>query len=148
MHLGLIKDRLPQALEKTETKMCYLLSAHVLPETTLFIMSNYIPFDQGAVDLAVAGKELGSPKDGTYSFDVAIPQTYAVVSESGVTAGTLDGAPYVGAVRLAAGKHVFHRTAGGGRAAIFLDRAATEGFHPLFDASERFIKKEQIGRKT
>ena len=148
MHLGLIKDTLPQALEKTETKVCYLFSAHVLPDTTLFIMSNYIPFDQGALDLAVAGKELGTPADdGTYSFDVAIPQTYAVVSESGVTAGTLDGAPYLGAVRLAAGRHVFHRTSGGGRVAIFLDRALAEGFHPLFDASEKFVKMEQTGKK-
>jgi hypothetical protein len=148
MRLGLMKDNLPGALEQTDTKMCYLFSAHILPETTLFILSNYIPFDQGALDLGVAGKELGSPSaDGTYSFDVAIPQTYAVVSESGATGGTLDGVPYLAPVRLERGRHLFHRTSGAGRAAIILDRAAAEGFHPLFDASEKFIKAEQSGKK-
>jgi hypothetical protein len=147
MRLGLIKDTLPEALEKTETKVCYLFSAHVLHETTLFILSNYIPFDQEALDLGVAGKELAPSADSSYAFDVAIPATYAVVSESGTTAGALDGAPYLGPVRLAAGHHLFHRTSGGGRAAIFLDRALADGFHPLFDASEKFIKIEQTGKK-
>jgi hypothetical protein len=27
--------------------------------------------------------------------------------------------------------------------AIFLDRALADGFHPLFDASERFVEKEK-----
>jgi hypothetical protein len=147
MRLGLIPDHLQEALVKKETKMCYLFSAHILPETTRFILTNYISFDEGALDLGVAGKELGMASvDGTYSFDVAIPATYAVVSESGTTAGTLDGATYVEPVRLEAGHHVFHRTSGGGRAAIFLDRAQAEGFHPLFDVSEKFFAKEQTGK--
>jgi hypothetical protein len=149
MRMGLIKDTLPQALEKTETKVCYLYSAHIIPETNRFILTNYIPFDTEALDLGVAGKELPKPAaDGTYAFDVAIPTTYAVVSESGTTAGTLDGAPYAGPVRIEAGHHLFHRTAGRGRVAIFLDRALAEGFHPLFDASEKFIRIDENGKHS
>jgi len=141
VRLGLIKDDLVAKLEKTETPMCYLFSAHVLTDATRFIFANYMPFDPAALDLAVAGKELGAPSpDGTYSFDVAISQTYAVVSETGVTAGTLDGLPYTGPVRLAAGHHLFHRTAGGGRAAILLARAVAEGFQPQYDASEKLAR--------
>jgi hypothetical protein len=144
MRLGLIKENLPADLARTETRMCYLSAAHLLPEANRFIVANYISFDPGALGLGVAGKELGAPSaDGTYSFDVAIPGNYAVVSETGTTAGTLDGAPYAGPLRLEAGHHTFHRTAGAGRAAIFLDRALAAGFHPLFDASEKIIAQER-----
>lgn len=144
IRLGLIQDRLPEALEKTGTQVCYLYAAHILPASSLFIVCNYMPFDPGGIDLGVAGKELGKPSaDGTFSFDVAIPATYALVSETGVTAGTLDGAPYLGPLRLEPGHHAFHRTSGTGREAIFLARALAAGFHPLFDASENFISKER-----
>jgi hypothetical protein len=137
----LIPDHLPEALEKTETKICSLSSAHMLKKTTLFMLSNYLPVDPAEPDLGVAGKNLGSSSpDGTYSFDVAIPETYAVVSESGTTAGTLDGADYAGPVRLEAGRHLFHRTSGTGLAAILLHRAVAEGFRPLFDLSRRVTK--------
>ena len=145
IHLGLIRDDLPEVLVRTETPICYLSAAHTLPSSSRFIVSNYIPFDPAANGLGVAGKELAASTDGTFSFDVAIPATYAVVSESGVTAGTLDGAPYSGPVRLEAGRHVFHRTAGAGRVAIFLDRALEAGFHPLFDLAERDLARE-LGR--
>jgi hypothetical protein len=148
MRLGLIPDSLPQELAAKETTVCYLFSAYVSPKTTMFILNNYISFDPEALDLAVAGRELDAPAaGGTYRFDVAIPATYAVVSENGTTAGTLDGAPYSGAVRLQTGHHVFQRTAGTGRAAIFLDKALAAGFHPLFDASEKFIEKAKDAKE-
>ena len=144
MRLGLIPNNLLEALEQTGTRICYLNAAHILPATSLFIVSNYMPFDPNALDVGTAGKELGAPsKDGTYSFDVAIPATYALVSEFGATTGTLDGAPYTGPVRLERGHHLFYRLSGAGRAAILLDRALAAGFHPLFDASEKFIKQER-----
>jgi hypothetical protein len=144
IRLHLIPDHLPQALENTATKLCSFSAAHMLKLTTLFIMGNYIPFDPLDPDWGVAGKNLGpSSPDGTFSFNVAIPETYAVVSEYGATAGALDGAPYTGPIHLASGRHLFHRTAGSGRAAILLDRAAALGFHPLFDLSARSIKAVQ-----
>ena len=143
MRLGLIHEDLVSKLEKTDTTMCYLYSAHLLTQATAFILTNYIPFDPQALDLGVAGKKLDSPAaDETYPFNVAIPATYAVVSESGNTTGTLDGAPYLGPVRLESGQHSFHRTGGTGRVAIFLAVALEHGFRPLFDASEHFLKRE------
>lgn len=138
---GLFQTRVPEALENTDTTLCYVNAVRHLIEPTRFIVSNYILFDPRAPSLAVAGKELGSPPtDGNYTFDVAIPATYAVVSESGATAGQLDGSPYLGPVQLSAGHHQFRRTSGSGRAAIFLGRALAQGFHPLFDASEKMAE--------
>lgn len=148
MRMGLIKQSLPEALEKTETKVCYMECAHVLPAVTRFIVSNYLPFDPSAGDMGVAGKSLGAAgADGSYTFDVQIPGSYAVVSEQGKTDGVLDGKPYSGAVRLDAGRHTFRRTAGGGRAAIMLDRAVADGFRPLFDASEKLLEDARNGKK-
>jgi hypothetical protein len=145
MRLHLIKDDLTAALVAKDTKLCNPFSARVLPAATKFMLHNYMPFDPKALDLGAAGKELGKPDTaGRYGFDVAIPQSYAVVSESGTTAGTLDSAPYTGPVRLLAGHHVFQRTAGEGRVAILLDAAVEQGFRPQFDVSEKFIK---AGRK-
>jgi hypothetical protein len=146
IRFGLLKVNVPQALEETETKLCYTNSTRFLPDGTRFIASNYLPFDPTINGLVVAGKELTSPSGNcNYSFDVAIPATYAVVSESGITAGQLDGAPYAGPVRLAAGHHSFRRTSGSGRAAIFLDRALAEGFHPLFDGAEKPVEMRRDG---
>jgi len=142
IRLHLIKDDLPAALEAKQTKLCSLFCAtRVLPAASRFILANYMPVDPKALDMGAAGKELGKPDAaGRYGFDVAIVQKYAVVSESGTTAGTLDGTPYTGPVLLTAGHHVFQRSAGEGRVAILLDTAVAEGFRPQFDEAEKFIK--------
>src|SRR5271170_3451252 len=80
------------------------------------------------------------PTEGTYTFDVVIPQTYAVLTETGQLAGQLDGRPYTGAVWLKEGRHEFQRTAGGGRLAIFLNDAHVKGYSPLFDTAEQIFK--------
>ena len=148
IRLGWIRDRIPESLENTGTQICYLDAAHILPDASRFIVTNYMPFDPEAIDVGAAGKELGKPTaDENFSFDVSIPATYALISESGMTTGTLDGTQYSGPLRLNAGHHEFHRLSGTGRAAIFLDRAAAAGFHPLFDASEKFIKQEETRGK-
>jgi hypothetical protein len=137
---GSIRENVPTDLVKTETGVCYLYAQRFNIPASLFIMMNYLPFDPSALSVGAAGKELGDPApDGTFNFDVTIPQTYGILSELGATAGVLDGVPYKGPVRLAAGHHVFHRTSGRGRAAIFLDRALAAGFLPLFDESENMI---------
>ncbi len=144
MRDGLIKDDLPAALKAKDTKLCYLFCARVLPVATRFILTNYMPFDPKALDLGAAGQELDTQNGaGVYAFDVAIPAQYAVVSENGTTGGILDGAPYTAPVQLAAGHHIFTRTSGQGRVAILLESAVAAGFHPLFDASEKFIKEER-----
>jgi hypothetical protein len=149
MRDGLIPDHLQQELVNTDTTISYLFAAHVSQNATMFIMTNYIPFDPQAIDLAVAGKQLGNPgPNQTYNFIVSIPATYAVVSETGTTSGLLDGKPYNNALLLKAGQHTFQRTAGTGRAAIFLNRALENGYKPLFDVSENFLKKEKLGKNN
>jgi len=144
IRLGLIHESLPASLIRTQTKLSYFYSEHADPGAATFITSNYMPFDRDSLDLGVAGKELGQPSpDGTFSFDVAIPQTYAMVGETGVISGFLDGARYTGPIHLGSGRHWFHRTSGGGRAAIFLADAIPHGYRPLFDESERILRLEQ-----
>ena len=88
------------AQEHRHQNLLLYCGRHGTPEAA-FIVANYIPFDHKALDLGVAGKEIG--QDRRAHFDVAIPVTYAVVSGSGVTTGELDGKPYTGPVFLAAG---------------------------------------------
>lgn len=147
---GQIHIALTQELEKTDTKVCYLNCARFLPAADRrFVLSNYLLCDPLAPGLAVAGKELGPDSGaGDYSFDVAIPGNYAVVSETGPTAGQLDNRPYTGPAQLEAGRHVFHRTSGEGRVAIFLGRALEKGFRPLFDDTEKFGQTLNLGKET
>ena len=65
-----------------------------------------------------------------------------MVSESGATAGELDGKPYSGPVYLAAGHHEFRRTDGQGRIGIILADAVAKGFRPLFQALDRITARQ------
>jgi hypothetical protein len=143
VRLGTIHDNIPQRLIETGTKICYFRCGREGSHASKFIIANYLPFDSETRDMGVLGKVIGrEPQDGTYSFDVTIPQTYAVVAESGEVAGELDGKPYAAPVWLAAGKHTFHRTAGAGRVAIFWNGAYAKGFLPMFDAADKIAKEE------
>ena len=135
---GVIDDHLAASMIRTRTRLCYFSGDRWEPASAAFIGANYVHFDKDSFDLAVAGKELGSSSnDGTFSFDVIIPARYAIVSETGVTDGILDGKPYSTPVELDGGHHWFRRKSGGGWAAIFLADALAHGFHPLFDPSPR-----------
>lgn len=144
IRLGLIKDDLQARLTRTRTRLCYFYSERSDTQSSTFITSNYMPFDPDSLDLGIAGKELGKPSpDGTFSFDVAIPVQYALLSETGLTDGILDAVRYTGPRLLEVGRHTFRRTSGGGRLAIFLADAIPHGFRPLFDDSEKILQLEQ-----
>jgi hypothetical protein len=138
--LGLINGSIPQQMTDKGVKLCSLICGRSGSIAEHFIVTNYLPFDPRTRDMGVLGKVIGrGPDSGTFSFDVVIPQSYAVLTETGQLAGDLDGKPYTAPVWLAAGPHEFRRTAGGGRAAIFLADACAKGFRPLLDASEQII---------
>jgi hypothetical protein len=139
---GLVRDDIPERLEATDTRVSYLYPTRAGTASAKFIAANYMPFDPKQTEIGVAGKIIGAPR-GTEpcAFDVAIDATYALVSEKGDTKGTVDGVEYQGAVRLKTGPHRVERTAGEGRLAIFLGRAAALGYRPLFDQSEELIKR-------
>jgi hypothetical protein len=139
-------------LIETGTQLCYFRCGREGSRASQFIIANYLPFDPETRDMGVLGKVIGkSPEDGTYSFTITIPQTYAVVTETGKVAGELDGSPYTGPIWLSAGKHEFHRTAGAGRLAVFWNGAYSKGFLPTFNAAEKIAKEEgtlQAGKKN
>ena len=142
VRLGLIKDNIPQRMTEKGTKLCFLRCARYGSLATKFILANYLPFDPDTRDMGALGKVIGSGTGGgTFTFDVVIPQSYAVVTESGRLAGELDGKPYTGPMWLSAGRHEFRRTAGGGRAAIFLGDASAKGFSPLFGVAEKLFRE-------
>lgn len=142
LRMGKIHDSIPLRLTEKRAKLCYLYCAREGSVAARFITRNYLPFDAGTRDMGVLGKVIGNaPGGGAFPFEITIPETYAVVAETGQAAGSLDGKPYAGAVWLAAGKHEFLRTAGGGRVAVFLGDAYSHGFLPLFKAEEKVIKE-------
>jgi hypothetical protein len=147
VRLGLIKDDIPECLIKTGTKVCSLICGRAGSRDEQFILGNYMPFDERTRFVGALGKVIGRDQQGgTYTFDVAIPQLYAVVTNAGQLEGELDGKGYAGAVWMAAGRHVFQRTAGTGRVAIFLSEAYNKGFLPLFDEDDKVIK--EVGTST
>jgi hypothetical protein len=148
MHLGVIRDDIPERLEKTDTKLCYFYSAYAGTRDAAFILANYLPVDPKTIDIGVAGKVIGdAPSGGTFGFDVAIPARYAVFTETGEVAGQLDGRTYSGPVDLSAGHHEFRRTAGAGKAGIILAEAIAKGFHPQLDAFALLTAKLTKGKQ-
>jgi hypothetical protein len=136
--MRLITDNIPARLKQHGVKICYLHCAHPGSIAAQFILNNYVPFDRQALDIGILGKELGKPDaGGTYTFDIAIPQAYAVMAETGPVSGELDGKPYTGPVWLAEGTHTFHRTGGAGRMGILFADAAAQGYPFLFDDYEK-----------
>ena len=138
---GMIHDNIPQRMIEKGVKLCSMQCGRTGTRASEFIAANYMPFDTQTRDMGVLGKIIGrDAAGGDYHFDVAIPQTYAVVTESGSIAGTLDGKPYTGPLWLAAGRHEFARAGGGGRVAIFLNDAREKGFSPLFEVDDQLVK--------
>jgi hypothetical protein len=70
-----------------------------------FVRRNYVAI---APHVEVAGKVFGAAGKGApIDFDLAVPSRYAIVSDSGNVAGTLDGEPYTAPRELGAGPHEF-----------------------------------------
>ena len=70
-----------------------------------FVQHNYVAI---APHVDVAGKLLGTARAGDrLDFDVAVPNRYAILSNSGRVAGTLDGERYTAPRDLEAGPHEF-----------------------------------------
>jgi len=81
----------------------------------------------------VAGEILKPAPTAERSFEVVIPETYAVVADSGPVRGLLDGKPVTGPVRLEAGYHEFLSQDGHAsrRFAVVWARAVEKGYSPF-----------------
>ncbi len=132
---GLIADDIPERLIATHTCVAVEDSFRFPPRARAFLQANYLPIGR----LRVAGRLLTpSAADGPHAlpFDVQIAARYAVVAESGVATGWLDGTPYDGARFLAPGHHEFRSASADGRFALVWAQAVERGFSPFLLRSE------------
>jgi hypothetical protein len=101
------------------------------PERTLdFLSQNFLLVGH----VRVAGRILPvttSTADPSGAFDIAIPATYALVSDGGAVVGTIDDQLYAGPRRLDAGRHTFKVSFHGSRLAVIWAQAAERGFSPF-----------------
>ena len=101
-----IADDISERLAATGTPV--VIMDRLPPRDAEFVERNYLPIGPAAGLIRVAGQHLDAKgTDGAVAFDVAVPADYAIVTPDGAARGTLDGVPYVGGRRLAAGRHVF-----------------------------------------
>lgn len=106
MRDGSIADDIAERLVETSTPI--VIMDRVPPRDTAFVERNYVPIGPAGTLIRVAGQHLGETRAGeTVGFDIAVPADYAIVTPDRAAAGTLDGTPYDGARRLAAGRHTF-----------------------------------------
>jgi hypothetical protein len=130
MRAGLIKDTIPERLVATETP---LATVHRMPpRAAAFIRQNYLPV---AFRLSVLGQLLQTT-DENASCEIRVPATYTIVSQNGSFAGTLNGVPFSGAMRLEPGHYRVHRDTGSGALAIVWSRAIEKGYNPFAPLKE------------
>jgi hypothetical protein len=130
---GTIEDQIPERVIATGTCVAVLDTPRFPPRTRDFLARTFVPV--GAV--RVVGQILGRVDPGAsalVAFDIAVPAWYAIVGERGGVAGLLDGRPYAGPRRLAAGRHEFRpapQATPAGRIAVLWARAARKGYSPF-----------------
>lgn len=130
MRRGDLPESIPEQAIATRTCVAADGIARFPERTRRFVEQNYLAVGQ----VRVAGRFLpiiAPAHDRPILFEVAIPARYAVVSEQGPAAGSLDGLPYTGPRFLPAGRHAFTPARGGGRLALVWARAVEKGFSPF-----------------
>lgn len=125
MNAGLIPDTIPEKLVETETP---LATVRRMPgAAAAFIRKNYIPI---AFRFWALG-QIRTANSEKFSFDIAVPSVYSIMTEVGTFKGTLDGKNISGPLRIEAGHHEIERAAGSGRLALFWACAAEKGYDPF-----------------
>lgn len=95
----LVDDSIPRLIE-TRTAVARP-SKRMMEDTKQFLRQNYVSVEGCCVLGLRLPVEAGKP----YTFNLVIPERYAIYSPSGPVTATLDGQPYDGPRELAAGKH-------------------------------------------
>ena len=130
---GDIADDIADRMIAAGTFVAVVDSERFPPAARRFLNDNYVPVGR----LRVAGKFLVADADGTSRFEVVLPGRYAIVSPFGSVAGILDGEPFEGSRRLAAGAHRFRRTNGPPVLALVWADAVDAGYSPFHPVSDR-----------
>ncbi len=132
IELGALADDTIPRLIATRTAMVQV-SKLMLPKTLRFIEQNYVKVDGGRVLgqhlPAVHGQPLAT-------FDIVIPERYALIAAGGPISGTLDGTPIDGPRWLEAGRHELIVNQAIGEPALVWARALERGYSP-YPSSDR-----------
>ncbi len=126
---GWLVDDIPDRLARTRTPLATLQRMPRLART--LIRSNYIPI---AYRLRVAGKMIRNQpvSAGEHcAFEVVVPQRYALITPSGVPAGSLDDRPFDGPRELGPGMHLFIPSKPAGEIALIWAPALERGYSPF-----------------
>jgi hypothetical protein len=130
---GDIADDIADRMIAAGTFVAVVDSERFPPAARRFLNDNYVPVGR----LRVAGKFLVPGADGTSRFEIVLPGRYAIVSPFGSVAGILDGEPFEGSRRLAAGAHRFRRTNGPPVLALVWADAVDACYSPFHPVSDR-----------
>ena len=128
--LGLLPERFQEDMIATGTCVAAWRIGRFPDRTLKFLQENFLLVGHARV----AGRILratASPGDPSGSFDIAIPATYALVSDGGAVSGWLDDQPYLGPRRLDPGRHTFKVSFRGSRLAVIWAQAVERGFSPF-----------------
>jgi hypothetical protein len=120
---GLLKDTVPEDLVRNDCHVAQADGTQWPDRAHDFMRANFV--DVGR--LRVSGQWL--KPDG--SFTIGVPGDYVVLIKRGNAAGSLDGTPYIGARRLAAGMHTFASAQANERLACLWAPAYARGFSPF-----------------
>jgi hypothetical protein len=123
---GLIIDDIADRLVATRTAVVTLDHANFPKTGRAFMNDNYLVV--GAV--RVLGRFLPSVADGV-RFAIAVPASYAIVTDDGQADGLLDGTPYAGPRPLGIGEHEFVPSRSSARLALVWAPAVAHGFSPF-----------------
>lgn len=121
---GLVKDTVPEDLVRTQCHVAQADGTQWPERARDFMIANYIDLGR----LRASGQWL----KGDGSFTIGVPGDYVILRKNGEAGGVLDGTPYRGARRLAAGPHVFKDAIAGERLACLWAPAFARGFSPFY----------------
>jgi hypothetical protein len=122
----LIADDLPEQLIQTKTAVV-MESQRMTARALEFVSANYLAVG----DLSVAGKALKAGENGTFRFEIAVPQRYSFIDRHGPLTGTLDGKPVESSQWIEAGSHVLQIAGQASEPAVLWSQAVERGFRPV-----------------
>jgi hypothetical protein len=131
--LGLLPEHFQEDMIATGTCVAAWRIGRFPDRTLSFLQDNFLLVGHVRVAGRILRPEV-SDGDPSGTFEIAIPATYAIVSDGGAVDGTLDDQPYTAPRRLGAGRHTFKVSFRGSRLAVIWAQAAERGFSPFESA--------------
>ncbi|HYM62619.1 MAG TPA: glycosyltransferase family 39 protein [Thermoanaerobaculia bacterium] len=128
MQQGLLRDTIPESMIAARCHVAIADNNFFPPRGRKFLNDNFLNLGS----LRASGQWIA----GDGSFNIAVEGDYVIVARGGEARGSLDGTPYNGPRKLAAGRHVFTSSGQAERLAVFWAPAYGRGYSP-FHVKER-----------